>query len=160
MSKICLPLLDLHRRVLAEIRRMPGCHNVQEIAINCVPEVLTSTGPHVCSLQAAPMPIPRPARRFTSRAFYAGNMIYSLIDRPIHWRGSHSFLPAPQDGNFSELLYSCVACFEACWPWSRSRRSRHVLPTTATTTAIAPTYQAPKLQSRKTDDQAVAGIEL
>ena len=36
MPKICLPLLDLHRRVLAEIRRMPGCHNVQEIAINRV----------------------------------------------------------------------------------------------------------------------------
>ena len=38
MPKICLPLLDLHRRVLAEIRRMPGCHNVQEIAINHVTE--------------------------------------------------------------------------------------------------------------------------
>ena len=38
MSKICLPLLDLHRRVLAEIRRMPGCHNVQQIAINRVTE--------------------------------------------------------------------------------------------------------------------------
>ena len=34
MSKICLPLFDLHRRVLAEIRRMPGCHNVQEVAVN------------------------------------------------------------------------------------------------------------------------------
>ena len=28
--------LDLQRRALAEIRRMPGCHNVQEIAINRV----------------------------------------------------------------------------------------------------------------------------
>jgi hypothetical protein len=36
MSKICLPLLDLQRRALAEIRRMPGCHNVQEIVINRV----------------------------------------------------------------------------------------------------------------------------
>jgi hypothetical protein len=36
MSKIRLPLLDLQRRALAEIRRMPGCHNVQEIAINRV----------------------------------------------------------------------------------------------------------------------------
>ena len=36
MSKICLPPLDLQRRALAEIRRMPGCHNVQEIAINRV----------------------------------------------------------------------------------------------------------------------------
>jgi len=36
MSKICLPPLDLQRRALAEIRRMPGCHKVQEIAINRV----------------------------------------------------------------------------------------------------------------------------
>ena len=36
MSKICLPLLYLQRRALAEIRRMPSCHNVQEIAINRV----------------------------------------------------------------------------------------------------------------------------
>ena len=36
MPKICLPLFDLRRRALAEIRRLPGCHNVQEIAINRV----------------------------------------------------------------------------------------------------------------------------
>ena len=36
MSKIRLPLLDLQRRALATIRVMPGCHNVQEIAINRV----------------------------------------------------------------------------------------------------------------------------
>jgi hypothetical protein len=39
MSKIRLPLPDLQRRVLAEVRRMPGCHNVQEIAINRVTNV-------------------------------------------------------------------------------------------------------------------------
>ena len=38
-------------------------------------KVLISTGLRVCSLQAAPMPIPRPARRFTSRASYARTMI-------------------------------------------------------------------------------------
>jgi hypothetical protein len=38
MPKIRLPLSDLHRRVLAEIRRMPGCHNVEQIAINHVTE--------------------------------------------------------------------------------------------------------------------------
>jgi hypothetical protein len=38
MSKIRLPLLDLRRRALEEIRRMPGCHNVQEMAINLVTE--------------------------------------------------------------------------------------------------------------------------
>ena len=36
MSKICLPIFDLRRRALAEIRGLPGCHNVQEIAINRV----------------------------------------------------------------------------------------------------------------------------
>ena len=71
-------------------------------------KVLTSTGPHVCSLQAAPMPIPRPARRFTSRAFYAGTMIYSLIDRLIHWRGS-ALVPAGAAGwqTFLKLVQLC-----------------------------------------------------
>ena len=36
MSKISLPIFDLRRRALAEIRRLPGCHGVQEIAINRV----------------------------------------------------------------------------------------------------------------------------
>jgi hypothetical protein len=36
MSKIRLPLPDLQRRALLEVRKQPGCHNVQEIAINRV----------------------------------------------------------------------------------------------------------------------------
>jgi hypothetical protein len=120
-------------------------------------KVLTSTGPHVCSLQAAPMPIPRPAPPFTSRAFYAGNMIYSLFDRLIRWRGSRSFLPAPQDGNFFELLFICVACFGACWPWPRSRhRVKYQRPPQP---RLRPPIRCPTFQSRETDDQAAAGIE-
>jgi len=36
MSKTCVSLLDLRRRALAEIRRLPGCHDVQKIAIHRV----------------------------------------------------------------------------------------------------------------------------
>ena len=36
MSKIHVSILDLQRRALSEVRRQPGCHNVQEIAINRV----------------------------------------------------------------------------------------------------------------------------
>ena len=36
MSKIRLPLPDLQRRALLEVRKQPGCHNVQEVAINRV----------------------------------------------------------------------------------------------------------------------------
>jgi len=36
MAKTLLSMPDLRRRALAEIRQQPGCHNVQDIAINCV----------------------------------------------------------------------------------------------------------------------------
>jgi hypothetical protein len=36
MSKIRVSILDLQRRALSEVRKQPGCHNVQEIAINRV----------------------------------------------------------------------------------------------------------------------------
>ena len=36
MSKIRVSMLDLQRRALQEVRKQPGCHNVQEIAINRV----------------------------------------------------------------------------------------------------------------------------
>ena len=36
MAKTLLSMHDLRRRALAEIRRLPGCHNVQDIAINRV----------------------------------------------------------------------------------------------------------------------------
>jgi hypothetical protein len=34
MSKILLSMPDFRRRALAEIRKQPGCHNVQDLAIN------------------------------------------------------------------------------------------------------------------------------
>ena len=36
MSKIRISVLELQRRALSEVRKQPGCHNVQEIAINRV----------------------------------------------------------------------------------------------------------------------------
>ena len=36
MAKTLLTMHDLRRRALAEIRQQPGCHNVQDIAINRV----------------------------------------------------------------------------------------------------------------------------
>jgi hypothetical protein len=36
MPKILLSMPDLRWRALAEIRKQPGCHNVQDIAINRV----------------------------------------------------------------------------------------------------------------------------
>jgi len=36
VAKTLLSMPDLRRRVLAEIRQQPGCHNVQDIAINRV----------------------------------------------------------------------------------------------------------------------------
>ena len=36
MAKTLLSMHDLRRRALAEIRQQPGCHNVQDIAINRV----------------------------------------------------------------------------------------------------------------------------
>ena len=52
MPKIRLPLSDLHRRVLAEIRRMPGCHNVQEIAINRVTDEAVDFNWSLCVLSS------------------------------------------------------------------------------------------------------------
>jgi hypothetical protein len=36
MSKIHVSMRDLQRRALSEVRMQPGCHTVQEIAINRV----------------------------------------------------------------------------------------------------------------------------
>jgi hypothetical protein len=34
MPKLRISMPELQRRALCEVRRQPGCHNVQEIAIN------------------------------------------------------------------------------------------------------------------------------
>ena len=52
MYKICLPPLDLQRRALAEIRRMPGCHSVQEIAINRVTDEAVDFNWSLCVLSS------------------------------------------------------------------------------------------------------------
>jgi hypothetical protein len=36
MPKLRISMPELQRRALSEVRRQPGCHNVQEIAINRV----------------------------------------------------------------------------------------------------------------------------
>ena len=36
MPKILISMPELQRRALSEVRKQPGCHNVQEIAINRV----------------------------------------------------------------------------------------------------------------------------
>ena len=52
MSKICLPIFDLRRRALAEIRGLPGCHNVQEIAINRVTDHQSNFNWSLCVLSS------------------------------------------------------------------------------------------------------------
>jgi hypothetical protein len=48
MSKILLSMPDLRRRALAEIRKQPGCHNVQDLAINRIRDERTETNWSLC----------------------------------------------------------------------------------------------------------------
>ena len=75
MPKIRLSMPELQRRALFEVRKQPGCHNVQELAINRVAKPLKITGRSVCFQRARQMPTPPRARRFTSKLFCAGTMI-------------------------------------------------------------------------------------
>ena len=43
---------DLHRRAVAEIRQQPGCHNVQDIAINRVEDQNAENNWSLCVLSA------------------------------------------------------------------------------------------------------------
>jgi hypothetical protein len=53
MAKILLSMQDLRRRALAEIRQQPGCHNVQDIAINRVMDQSAKIiGRYVCCQRA------------------------------------------------------------------------------------------------------------
>ena len=52
MSKIRLPLPDLQRRALLEVRKQPGCHNVQEIAINRVADEHAANNWSLCVMVA------------------------------------------------------------------------------------------------------------
>ena len=76
MAKTLLSLPDLRYRALAEIRKQPGCSNVQGIAINRVsiskPRII---GRYVYNLRARLMPTRPPVRRYMSKAFCAAIMI-------------------------------------------------------------------------------------
>ena len=52
MSKIRVSMLDLQRRALSEMRRQPGCHNVQEIAVNRVTVEHATNNWSLCEMAA------------------------------------------------------------------------------------------------------------
>jgi hypothetical protein len=52
MAKTLLSMQDLRWRALAEIRKQPGCHNVQDIAINRVTDQHTENNWSSCVLSA------------------------------------------------------------------------------------------------------------
>ena len=52
MPKTRLPVLELQRRALLEVRKQPGCHNVQEVAINRVTDERAETNWSLCVLAA------------------------------------------------------------------------------------------------------------
>ena|SRR5207248_3568796 len=52
MAKTLLSMHDLRRRALAEIRQQPGCHNVQDIAINRVIDDRAENNWSLCVLSA------------------------------------------------------------------------------------------------------------
>jgi hypothetical protein len=52
MPKIRLPVPELQRRALLEVRKQPGCHNVQEVAINRVTDERAETNWSLCVLAA------------------------------------------------------------------------------------------------------------
>jgi hypothetical protein len=48
MAKTLLTMHDLRRRALAEIRQQPGCHNVQDVAINRVADERAENNWSIC----------------------------------------------------------------------------------------------------------------
>jgi hypothetical protein len=52
MPKTRIPVPDLQRRALLEVRKQPGCHNVQEVAINRVTDERAETNWSLCVLAA------------------------------------------------------------------------------------------------------------
>jgi hypothetical protein len=52
MPKTRLPVPELQRRALLEVRKQPGCHNVQEVAINRVTNDRAETNWSLCVLAA------------------------------------------------------------------------------------------------------------
>jgi len=52
MPKTRLPVPELQRRALLEVRKQPGCHNVQEVAINRVTDKRAEANWSLCVLAA------------------------------------------------------------------------------------------------------------
>jgi hypothetical protein len=52
MPKTRLPVPELQRQALLEVRKQPGCHNVQEVAINRVTDGRAETNWSLCILAA------------------------------------------------------------------------------------------------------------
>lgn len=52
MTKFCLTMQEMQRRALVEIRKQPGCHNVQEIAINRVTAEDAASNWSLCVMSA------------------------------------------------------------------------------------------------------------
>jgi hypothetical protein len=52
MPKTRLPVPELQRRALLEVKKQPGCHNVQEVAINRVTDERAETNWSLCVLAA------------------------------------------------------------------------------------------------------------
>jgi hypothetical protein len=52
MSKIRISALELQRRALMEVRKQPGCHNVQEVAINRVTAEHAANNWSLCVMSA------------------------------------------------------------------------------------------------------------
>jgi hypothetical protein len=50
MAKTLLSMQDLRRRALAKIRQQPGCHNVQDIAINRITDERAENNWSLCVL--------------------------------------------------------------------------------------------------------------
>jgi hypothetical protein len=52
MPKTRLPVAELQRRALLEVKKQPGCHNMQEVAINRVTDARAETNWSLCVLAA------------------------------------------------------------------------------------------------------------
>jgi hypothetical protein len=52
MTRIRVSVLELQRRALSEVRKQPGCHNVQEIAINRVTAQQATNNWSLCVMSA------------------------------------------------------------------------------------------------------------
>jgi hypothetical protein len=69
MAKTLLSMQDLQARALAEIRKQPGCHNIQDIAINRVTDEHAENNWSLCVLSAGAADANTAARSALSKAF-------------------------------------------------------------------------------------------